>query len=51
MTHNGFSHQGPGFIEHLINKNAEIERVDRLSDANTLLSVAEHYLHSRQYST
>jgi len=47
--HNGFSHQDPGFIDHLVNKKAAIVRVYLAPDANTLLSVADHCLRSRQY--
>jgi xylulose-5-phosphate/fructose-6-phosphate phosphoketolase len=46
---NGFSHQDPGFIDHVVNKKAEIIRVYLPPDANTLLSVAEHCLRSRHY--
>ena len=49
QDHNGFSHQDPGFIDHLVNKKAEIVRVYLPPDANTLLSVADHCLRSRQY--
>lgn len=49
QDHNGFSHQDPGFIDHVINKKAEIIRVYFPSDANTLLSVANHCLSSRNY--
>lgn len=49
QDHNGFSHQDPGFIDHLINKKAEIVRVYLPPDANTLLSVADHCLRSRNY--
>jgi len=47
--HNGFSHQDPGFIDHVVNKKAEIVRVYLPPDANTLLSVADHCLRSRHY--
>jgi xylulose-5-phosphate/fructose-6-phosphate phosphoketolase len=46
---NGFSHQDPGFIDHVVNKKADIIRVYLPPDANTLLSVADHCLRSRQY--
>jgi xylulose-5-phosphate/fructose-6-phosphate phosphoketolase len=49
QDHNGFSHQDPGFIDHVANKKAEIIRVYLPPDANTLLSVADHCLHSRNY--
>jgi xylulose-5-phosphate/fructose-6-phosphate phosphoketolase len=49
QDHNGFSHQDPGFIDHVVNKRAEIIRVYLPPDANTLLSVADHCLRSRQY--
>jgi xylulose-5-phosphate/fructose-6-phosphate phosphoketolase len=49
QDHNGFSHQDPGFIDHVMNKKAEIIRVYLPPDANTLLSVADHCLRSRQY--
>jgi xylulose-5-phosphate/fructose-6-phosphate phosphoketolase len=49
QDHNGFSHQDPGFIDHVINKKAEVIRVYLPPDANTLLSVADHCLRSRQY--
>ncbi|MDQ2883062.1 MAG: phosphoketolase family protein [Actinomycetota bacterium] len=49
QDHNGFSHQDPGFIDHLVNKKAAIIRVYLPPDANTLLSVADHCLRSRQY--
>ena len=47
QDHNGFSHQDPGFIDHVVNKKAEIVRVYLPPDANTLLSVADHCLRSR----
>ncbi|HLB52940.1 MAG TPA: hypothetical protein VJK48_04455, partial [Chlamydiales bacterium] len=47
--HNGFSHQDPGFIDHVANKKAEIVRIYLPPDANTLLSVADHCLRSRNY--
>ncbi len=49
QDHNGFSHQDPGFIDHVINKKAEIIRVYLPPDANCLLSVADHCLRSRHY--
>ncbi len=49
QDHNGFSHQDPGFIDHVINKKAEIVRVYLPPDANCLLSVADHCLRSRNY--
>jgi xylulose-5-phosphate/fructose-6-phosphate phosphoketolase len=49
QDHNGFSHQDPGFIDHVINKKAEVIRVYLPPDANTLLSVTEHCLRSRDY--
>jgi xylulose-5-phosphate/fructose-6-phosphate phosphoketolase len=49
QDHNGFTHQDPGFIDHVINKKAEIIRVYLPPDTNTLLSVAEHCLKSRHY--
>ncbi|HBL76235.1 MAG: phosphoketolase [Bacteroidetes bacterium GWF2_42_66] len=49
QDHNGFSHQDPGFIDHVINKKAEIVRVYLPPDANTLLSVTDHCLKSRHY--
>ena len=49
QDNNGFSHQDPGFIDHVINKKAEIVRVYLPPDANTLLSVADHCLRSRNY--
>ncbi len=49
QDHNGFSHQDPGFIDHVVNKKAEIVRVYLPPDANTLLSVANHCLRSRDY--
>ena len=49
QDHNGFSHQDPGFIDHVVNKSAEIIRVYLPPDANTLLSVADHCLRSRHY--
>ncbi len=49
QDHNGFSHQDPGFIDHVVNKKADIVRVYFPPDANTLLSVADHCLRSRNY--
>ena len=49
QDHNGFSHQDPGFIDHVVNKKAELIRVYLPPDANTLLSVANHCLRSRNY--
>ena len=49
QDHNGFSHQDPGFIDHVINKKSEIIRVYLPPDANTLLSVTDHCLRSRNY--
>jgi xylulose-5-phosphate/fructose-6-phosphate phosphoketolase len=49
QDHNGFSHQDPGFIDHVVNKKAEIIRVYLPPDANTLLSVTAHCLESRDY--
>ena len=49
QDHNGFTHQDPGFIDHVCNKKAEIIRVYLPPDANTLLSVADHCLRSRHY--
>jgi xylulose-5-phosphate/fructose-6-phosphate phosphoketolase len=49
QDHNGFSHQDPGFIDHVVNKKAGIIRVYLPPDANTLLSVADHCLRSRNY--
>jgi xylulose-5-phosphate/fructose-6-phosphate phosphoketolase len=49
QDHNGFSHQDPGFIDHVINKKADVIRVYLPPDANCLLSVAEHCLSSRNY--
>src|SRR2546421_4796640 len=49
QDHNGFSHQDPGFIDHVMNKRAEVVRVYLPPDANTLLSVADHCLRSRNY--
>jgi xylulose-5-phosphate/fructose-6-phosphate phosphoketolase len=49
QDHNGFSHQDPGFIDHVVNKKAEVIRVYLPPDANTLLSVVDHCLRSRNY--
>jgi xylulose-5-phosphate/fructose-6-phosphate phosphoketolase len=49
QDHNGFSHQDPGFIDHVVNKKAEITRVYLPPDANTLLSTVDHCLRTRQY--
>ena len=49
QDHNGFSHQDPGFIDHVVNKKADIIRVYLPPDANTLLAVADHCLKSRNY--
>ena len=49
QDHNGFSHQDPGFIDHVVNKKADIVRVYLPPDANTLLSVVDHCLRSRDY--
>lgn len=49
QDHNGASHQDPGFIDHIANKRPEVVRVYLPPDANTLLSVADHCLRSRQY--
>ena len=49
QDHNGFSHQDPGFIDHVVNKKADIVRVYFPPDANTLLSVMDHCLRSRNY--
>jgi len=49
QDHNGFSHQDPGFIDHLVNKKGEVVRVYLPPDANTLLSVADHCLRSKNY--
>jgi xylulose-5-phosphate/fructose-6-phosphate phosphoketolase len=50
QDNNGFSHQDPGFIDHVVNKKAEIVRVYLPPDANCLLSVADHCLRSRNYA-
>ncbi len=49
QDHNGFSHQDPGFIDHVVNKKSEIVRIYLPPDANTLLSVTDHCLRSRHY--
>src|SRR5579875_2992970 len=49
QDHNGFSHQDPGFIDHVVNKKAEVVRIYLPPDANTLLSVVDHCLRSRNY--
>jgi xylulose-5-phosphate/fructose-6-phosphate phosphoketolase len=49
QDHNGFSHQDPGFVDHVVNKKADVIRVYFPPDANTLLSVADHCLRSKQY--
>jgi xylulose-5-phosphate/fructose-6-phosphate phosphoketolase len=49
QDHNGFSHQDPGFIDHVVNKKAEVIRVYFPPDTNTLLSVTDHCLRSRDY--
>jgi len=49
QDHNGFSHQDPGFIDHVVNKKADVIRVYLPPDANTLLSMADHCLRSRNY--
>jgi xylulose-5-phosphate/fructose-6-phosphate phosphoketolase len=49
QDHNGFSHQDPGFLDHVVNKKAEVIRVYLPPDANTLLSVTDHCLRSRDY--
>ncbi|MEK7760648.1 MAG: phosphoketolase family protein, partial [Nitrospirota bacterium] len=49
QDHNGFSHQDPGFIDHVVNKKAEVIRVFLPPDANTLLSVTDHCLRSRNH--
>ena len=49
QDHNGFSHQDPGFIDHVVNKKAEIVRIYLPPDANCLLSVGDHCLRSRHY--
>ena len=49
QDHNGFSHQDPGFIDHVVNKKADVIRVYLPPDTNTLLSVADHCLRSKNY--
>jgi xylulose-5-phosphate/fructose-6-phosphate phosphoketolase len=49
QDHNGFTHQDPGFIDHVVNKKADVVRVYLPPDANCLLSVADHCLRSRNY--
>ncbi|MGB9068274.1 MAG: phosphoketolase family protein [Candidatus Acidiferrales bacterium] len=49
QDHNGFTHQDPGFIDHVLNKKADVVRVYLPPDTNTLLSVADHCLRSRNY--
>ncbi len=49
QDHNGFSHQDPGFIDHVVNKKSDVIRVYLPPDANTLLSVTNHVLRSRNY--
>jgi xylulose-5-phosphate/fructose-6-phosphate phosphoketolase len=49
QDHNGFSHQDPGFIDHVVNKKAGVIRVYLPPDANCLLSVTDHCLRSRNY--
>lgn len=49
QDHNGFSHQDPGFIDHVVNKKSEVIRVYLPPDANTLLSVTDHCMRSRNY--
>jgi xylulose-5-phosphate/fructose-6-phosphate phosphoketolase len=49
QDHNGFSHQDPGFVDHVVNKKPDVIRVYLPPDANTLLSVADHCLRSRDY--
>ncbi|MFH8884630.1 phosphoketolase [Streptomyces californicus] len=49
QDHNGFSHQDPGFVDHILNKSPEVVRVYLPPDANTLLSAADHALRSRDY--
>jgi xylulose-5-phosphate/fructose-6-phosphate phosphoketolase len=49
QDHNGFTHQDPGFLDHVINKKAEVVRVYLPPDANCLLSVVDHCLRSRHY--
>ncbi len=49
QDHNGFSHQDPGFIDHVVNKKADVIRIYLPPDANSLLSVVDHCLRSRHY--
>ncbi|ARQ68559.1 phosphoketolase family protein [Streptomyces marincola] len=49
QDHNGFSHQDPGFVDHVLNKSPEVVRVYLPPDTNTLLTVADHVLRSRDY--
>jgi xylulose-5-phosphate/fructose-6-phosphate phosphoketolase len=49
QDHNGFSHQDPGFLDHVVNKKADVVRIYLPPDANTLLSVTDHCLRSRNY--
>jgi xylulose-5-phosphate/fructose-6-phosphate phosphoketolase len=49
QDHNGFSHQDPGFVDHVLNKSPEVVRVYLPPDANTLLATADHVLRSRDY--
>ncbi|WP_434599480.1 phosphoketolase family protein [Streptomyces sp. A5-4] len=49
QDHNGFSHQDPGFVDHVLNKSPDVVRVYLPPDANTLLAVADHVLRSRDY--
>ncbi len=49
QDHNGFSHQDPGFLDHVVNKKGEVIRIYLPPDANTLLSVADHCLRSKNY--
>jgi xylulose-5-phosphate/fructose-6-phosphate phosphoketolase len=49
QDHNGFSHQDPGFLDHVVNKKAEVVRVYLPPDANTLLSTVDHCLRTRDY--
>jgi len=49
QDHNGFSHQDPGFIDHMVNKKADVVRIYLPPDTNTLLSVADHCLRSRHH--
>src|SRR5215467_2862259 len=49
QDHNGFTHQDPGFIDHVVNKKADVVRIYLPPDANTLLSVTDHCLRSRHY--